>query len=97
VKKKVGQRNSHEQQQRRLNHGSEDARLSHRQRGTDTTQGEEGGERGAEFLVAGTGLDRHTEQRRAHRDQHRSPPRHSRTSGERGSQIVCGRALGWHS
>lgn len=53
----VGQRNRDEQQQRRLDHGCEQAGRLDGQNSDDTAHGEADGEKCAEFLMTETGLD----------------------------------------
>ena len=96
MEEEVGQRNRDGQQQRRLDHGREDAGLADGQGRTDAARCVEHREHDAEVLATEAGFDRQTRQRRAHRNHHRTPPWHPRTVGERGAQVRCDRPLGWH-
>ena len=97
MQEEVGQRNRDEQQQRRLDHGGEDAGPPDEQYGGDASQGVTGCKCGAQFAVAGTGFDRETGESCGYCDQHRTPRLQTRTMPERRALIVGDRPLSWHS
>jgi hypothetical protein len=99
VKQVVGQRDSHEKQQRRLDHRSEKRGLAHGQRCGDTTHCEAASEHCAEFLVSGARLDRDAQQGAGHRDHNSGPPGHAGDTRDSGSSIRRDRQSGllrWH-